>query len=390
MLAEAPVMGAAGGPHQFPRRPEELIFDRCLGRGLFGEVWRASEAHGRKAVYAVKKVRTQFLAETGHKDLLRREIDILYSLKHPRIIKLHFHFEDATSVYLGLEFAKGGSLFDKLSWAGKFNSDHARKYFFETCEALDYLHHLPEKVIHRDIKPENILLDAEDHIKLADFGWANLLQGNVRDTFCGTLDYLAPEMIQAKSHDESVDMWNMGVLLYELTTGQAPFHSACKETTFHMITTVEIRFPPDLDSNIQDLILKLCRAEGSKRLKVREAMRHPFLAPLAGPQHQASQLESLTSEGMDVGARGLLKERERMAAEKDTMVKQLERSQNTLRDAKTELAEAKSELQQERADRTRIEDECKKLQSKLDGLMEEVRKEDQRIASGKRGRSKPS
>merc|ERR1712224_61494 len=124
-------------------------------------------------------------------DQLRREIDILYSMQHPRIIRLHFDFQEEGSIYLGMDFAPGGSLFDRLNKASKFNPEIASRYFCETCEALDYLHHLPEPVIHRDIKPENILLDAEDHVKLADFGWANkYLEGSQRDTFCGTLDYL--------------------------------------------------------------------------------------------------------------------------------------------------------------------------------------------------------
>jgi len=360
-------MGIGGGSDGFPKRPEDLVFDKCLGRGLFGEVWRAGEAHGRKRQFAVKKVRMQFLAETGHTDLLRREIKILYSLQHPRIIKLYFDFEDATSMYLGLEFAQGGSLFDKLSYMGRFPLEQARRYFSETCEALNYLHHLPQKVIHRDIKPENILLDAQDHIKLADFGWANRLQGtvSVRDTFCGTLDYLAPEMITGKSHDESVDMWNMGVLLYELTTGQAPFHSACKETTFRMITNVDIRFESDFDGVAKDLILKLCHLEGAKRLKVEEAMRHPFLAPLAPPSEVGSATDA-AGEGMDVGARGLLKERERMAAEKDQMQKQLDGSLAKLRDAQNELAQKRSELLKEQQDRVRIEEECRKLQQQIE------------------------
>ncbi|CAE8647365.1 unnamed protein product [Polarella glacialis] len=182
-------------------------------------------------IFAVKKVRLSLVTENRLTDQLKREIQILYSLQHPRIVMLHFDFSDAKYMYLGMEFASGGSLFEKLNAAGKFSSEKAAHYFRETCDALDYLHHLPGKVIHRDIKPENILLDAENHVKLADFGWANLIQAEKRDTFCGTLDYLPPEMIMGTGHDESVDMWNMGVLLYELTTGQSPFGSNSKETT---------------------------------------------------------------------------------------------------------------------------------------------------------------
>merc|ERR1719469_841270 len=180
-------------------------------------------------------------------------------------------------IYLGLEYCNGGTLFDKLNKCRKFSGDLASKYFRETCDALDYLHHLSEKIIHRDIKPENILLDSDDHVKLADFGWANSLEGKARDTFCGTLDYLAPEMIQGTGHDESVDMWNMGVLLYELVTGQSPFGSTTKETTCRLILNVDLRFPAEIDADAKDLISRLCKKQPKQRLKVREALEHIFV-----------------------------------------------------------------------------------------------------------------
>merc|ERR1719359_139130 len=128
---------------------------------------------------------------------MNREIEILRSLRHPRIVEAHWDFRDSTHIYVGMQFAEGGGMFDLLSRAGKFSLEKSAQYFYEVCDALDYLHNLPEKVVHRDIKPENILMDKEGHCKLADFGWSNTMDSLCsRNTFCGTTDYLAPEMVR--------------------------------------------------------------------------------------------------------------------------------------------------------------------------------------------------
>lgn len=269
---------------------EDLHFEKCLGRGYFGEVWRAKLKSSQ--LVAVKKVRLQLILDNHLMDQLQREIHILRKMDHPRIVRLFFHFEDKERhfMYLGMEFCEGGSLFDKLQKVERFECPVAARYFKEACEALDYLHHLPDKVIHRDIKPENILLTANDSVKLADFGWANLLQEaeDKRLTFCGTLDYSAPEMIKGTGHDESVDMWTMGVLLYELLTGQSPFGSSSKETTCKSILTVSLYFPPEMDADGRNLISQLCRKTPAERLKVRDAMAHEFITRYLVPEAKSA------------------------------------------------------------------------------------------------------
>jgi len=178
-------MVAGASACSWPSKASELLFQKRLGRGYFGEVWQCKRvAKEDSAPLAVKKVPLAILQQHGLTDQMDREIAILRSLKHPHIVQLHFDFRDDSHVYLGMEFAEGGGMFELLSKSGKFTSELSARYFYEVCDALEYLHGLPEKVIHRDIKPENILLDAQGGSKLADFGWSNVLQSAaLRATF---------------------------------------------------------------------------------------------------------------------------------------------------------------------------------------------------------------
>mmetsp|Transcript_16666 Transcript_16666/g.35299 ORF Transcript_16666/g.35299 Transcript_16666/m.35299 type:complete len:427 (+) Transcript_16666:62-1342(+) len=363
--------GLAGGDEALPlpRHAEELVLQQRLGRGFFGEVWRAQARSdveaGSGRLFAVKKVKLALITENHLTEQLRREVEILYSLHHPRCVRLHFDFDDGASMYLGMEFASGGSLFDRLNKAGKFPSKQAARYFYETCEALDYLHHLPKKVIHRDIKPENILLDGEDHVKLADFGWANLLgplQAKKRETFCGTLDYLAPEMIMGTGHDESVDMWNMGVLLYELTIGQSPFGADNKETTCRMILGAELKFPQDVDSDARDLIKRLCKKKAPERLPVRDAMTHHFVAKQRLGAEAAAPPKALESEAESgrpsVAARRLRQERDRVSEETQQLLRAKQRTEDAMVKIAEDLDRAHAALREEQRRRAELEAEC--------------------------------
>ncbi|CAK8995119.1 unnamed protein product [Durusdinium trenchii] len=357
---------------------EDLQFEKCLGRGYFGEVWRAQLKKDRQLV-AVKKVRMQLILENHLMDQLKREILILSSMQHERIVRLFFHFEDRHFMYLGMEFCQGGSLFDKLQKAERFDAPVAARYFYETCEALDYLHHLPEKVIHRDIKPENILLTADDSVKLADFGWANLLEAEKRVTFCGTLDYLAPEMIKGTGHDESVDMWTMGVLLYELLTGQSPFGSSSKETTCKSILTVNLYFPPELDIDGRNLISQLCRKAPVDRLKVRDAMAHSFITrhlqteqgDAAGyPEAKGAVVKGVTETGdmspsrPSVVARKLRAECERSLVEKEIYMKALKDAENKLKIKQEELKSAEAQINEVQQESKLLEAQRKDLEKR--------------------------
>lgn len=146
----------------------------------------------------------------------------MYNLDHPNIIKLFNHFEEENYIYLMIEYAGGGQLWQKLKKEGRLDENTVKKYMADIILAVEYLHSQNPPIIHRDIKPENIMLDETGRIKLVDFGWSNF-KNRQRMTFCGTPDYLAPEMILEQGHDEKLDIWSIGVLTYELLTGKAPF-----------------------------------------------------------------------------------------------------------------------------------------------------------------------
>ena len=155
----------------------------------------------------------------------------MYSLDHPNIIKLYNHFEDDKNFYLILELAEGGALFHKLVKLRSFDEATACQYMREVALAVQYLHTREPPIIHRDIKPENIFLDNDGVGKLGDFGWSSTSE-EVRSTYCGTLEYLAPEMIDRIGHDIRLDLWNLGILLFELLSGRAPFQSKNQNELF--------------------------------------------------------------------------------------------------------------------------------------------------------------
>jgi hypothetical protein len=147
----------------------------------------------------------------------------------------------------------------------------------EIISACEYLHSLSPPIIHRDIKPENILLDANDAAKLADFGWSNFFNDDrKRKTYCGTPEYLAPEMIGQAGHDESLDLWNLGVLMFELLTGKPPFEGGNQQELFANIKRVKINFPRDFSKLAKDLVIRLLKANPKQRISLEEMKNHPW------------------------------------------------------------------------------------------------------------------
>jgi len=361
---------------------------KTLGSGFFSEVSKVKEVGGEQRVFALKSIKLSLVEENNLSQQVQREIDILYSLQHPRIIRLYFDFRDDTMMYLGMEFTQGGTLFERLSAAGKFPPELAAHYFRQTCEALDYLHHLADKVIHRDIKPENILLDSANNVKLADFGWANLMDINSRETFCGTLEYLAPEMISGAGHNESVDMWSMGVLLYELSTGQSPFFSNTKEATCSMILRTDIKYPGDIDSDARDLVSKLCKKRAEQRLSVRDALAHPFIqkrGPSTGKTPKGIvEVEPAEDEGLlsrpSVAERKLKQKREKVNLEVQQLVLAKQQTEEQLMMWTAELEDVNKQIRDEQLRRERIdasnvalEKACNDREKQLEKLRREVK-----------------
>jgi serine/threonine protein kinase len=267
---------ASGHENEPSRTDFEAQTGSTLGVGGFGKVYKVKHKTSRN-VYAIKVISKAKIIENNLCDQMRLEIRIMYSLNHEHIIKLCNHFEDDDHFYLVVEYAPKGHLYTKLKLVGKFPERLAAQCMREVISAVQYLHSTTPPIIHRDIKPENVLLDAKERAKLCDFGWSNFFNPeSKRMTYCGTPEYLAPEMIEKKGHDQSIDVWNLGVLLFELLTGKPPFQGATQRDLFANILKLKIMFPKGFPALAKDLVQKLLKANPKERISLENALEHPW------------------------------------------------------------------------------------------------------------------
>ncbi|KAM9514095.1 LOW QUALITY PROTEIN: aurora kinase C-like [Guaruba guarouba] len=252
---------------------DDFEVGRPLGRGKFGRVYLARE-RSSKVLVALKVLFKSQLEKEGLEHQLRREIEIQAHLRHPNILRLYNYFHDERRVFLILEFAPRGELYKELQRCGRFDAPRTATLVEELADALQYCH--SKRVIHRDIKPENLLLGFLGELKIADFGWSVHTPSLRRRTLCGTLDYLPPEMVEGRAHDEKVDLWCLGVLCFELLVGP-PFESPCVADTYRRITKVDLRFPPEVPEGARDLITRLLRYSPPQRLPLAQVLQHPWV-----------------------------------------------------------------------------------------------------------------
>lgn len=277
--AEASSSQACGNPNDVVKTKKQWSLDnfdigRPLGKGKFGNVYLAREK-STKFILALKVLFKSQLEKSGVEHQLRREIEIQSHLRHPNILRLYGYFHDRTRVYLILEYAPRGELYKQLQKMGKFDEERSASYVADMADALIYCH--SKKVIHRDIKPENLLLGLKGELKIADFGWSVHAPSSRRATLCGTLDYLPPEMIEGRMHDEKVDLWSLGVLCYEFLVGRPPFESETHSETYRRISKVDLRFPSHLSDSVKDLISSLLKHSPHSRLPLTRVLQHPWV-----------------------------------------------------------------------------------------------------------------
>uniref|UniRef100_A0A8C2HG57 non-specific serine/threonine protein kinase n=1 Tax=Cyprinus carpio TaxID=7962 RepID=A0A8C2HG57_CYPCA len=253
---------------------ENFDIGRALGKGKFGSVYLARERQ-TKFILALKVLFKNQLEKAGVEHQLRREVEIQSHLRHPNILRLYGYFHDAARVYLILEFAPKGELYGELQRCGTFDDQRSATYIMELADALSYCH--SKNVIHRDIKPENLLLGANGELKIADFGWSVHTPSSRRSTLCGTLDYLPPEMIEGKTHDEKVDLWSLGVLCYEFLVGHPPFETKSHDETYRRISRVEFSYPAHVSEGSRDLISRLLKHNPAHRLPIQSVTEHPWV-----------------------------------------------------------------------------------------------------------------
>ncbi|CAD8109428.1 unnamed protein product [Paramecium primaurelia] len=247
-----------------------------LGRGSYGQVKLVKDRQNGQ-LYAMKILNKKRIFEYWSIENLKREIKIQRRLVHPHIVRLYHYFEDKENVYLILELAENGSLFLYIRKRKRLPEKEAFVYFFQTCLGIEYLH--KKNILHRDLKPENLLLDKQGNIKVCDFGWsAETNQQSKRTTFCGTVDYMAPEMLLNKPYDFKLDIWCLGILLYELIHGYAPFKGKTnQEICQNIINLQKIEFNQNCSFELKDLICNILKFNPEDRLSLFQIFEHPFM-----------------------------------------------------------------------------------------------------------------
>ncbi|XP_055297203.1 ribosomal protein S6 kinase alpha-3 [Sitodiplosis mosellana] len=265
--------------------PSQFELLKVLGEGSFGKVFLVRKIVGRDAgvLYAMKVLKK---ATLKIKDRVRstNERNILADVGHPFIVRLHYAFQTPGKLYLILDFLRGGDLFTRLSKEVMFTEEDVKMYLAELALALSHLHSLG--IIYRDLKPENILLDQDGHIALTDFGLSkHPLDGSKTYSFCGTVEYMAPEVVNRKGHDVAADWWSFGVLMFEMLTGNLPFHSATRQETMDQILKAKLGMPDNLSKEAQSLLRALFKRVPNNRLGagpngIEDIKKHEFFATI--------------------------------------------------------------------------------------------------------------
>jgi len=265
-----------------PVQLSDLRVITTLGVGGFGRVELVQIGNDASRSFALKQMKKSLIVETRQQQHIMSEKDIMEEANCDFIVKLYKTFKDRKYLYMLMESCLGGELWTILRDRGNFDDATTRFYAACVVEAFEYLH--SRGIIYRDLKPENLLLDPQGYVKLVDFGFAKKLQaGRKTWTFCGTPEYVAPEVILNKGHDISADYWSLGVLMFELLTGTPPFTGSDPMKTYNIILKGidAVEFPRNITRNASALIKKLCRDNPAERLgyqkgEIRDIQKHKW------------------------------------------------------------------------------------------------------------------
>ncbi|OHS99021.1 AGC family protein kinase [Tritrichomonas foetus] len=243
---------------------DDFLLEKLIGKGMSGKVFLARKKSTGELL-AIKAIRKDKLKAHCKEYQIIAERNILMLATHQFITRLFYAFQSPTKFYFALEYVPGGDLRHHLEKEIVFSPFQIKLYLAEIIVALRSIHLLG--VIYRDLKPENILIDKEGHIKLADFGLARMVTNeNSKNTFCGTYEYLAPEMILEEQQTAAVDYWSLGILAYRLIVGTLPFKNPNPQRLFNMIVKNEPRIPRSIDSVAASFIKALLDKSPTKRL----------------------------------------------------------------------------------------------------------------------------
>ncbi|CAI2375723.1 unnamed protein product [Moneuplotes crassus] len=262
---DSPILNAPNLPSEYTVTIFNYKLLQTIGKGGFSLVYITRNLNSGK-IFACKSINSSVINKWKKSDCLANEIKILNEVNNPFVIKMIDQVQTKTHTHLILEFCLGGDLFYLLSQFQKFPEKVARFYLCEIIIALEHLHSLD--IFYRDLKPTNVLLDEEGHIKLTDFGLSlpSFPEGSVSTTFCGTPEYMAPEMLLKNGHDRSLDYYSCGIILYEMLVGLPPFYSHDRTQMYTSIIKDKIKFLPKVSKTARDLIKKLTMKNPKDRL----------------------------------------------------------------------------------------------------------------------------
>ncbi|XP_023668873.1 serine/threonine-protein kinase Sgk1-like [Paramormyrops kingsleyae] len=265
-------------------KPSDFDYLKIIGKGSFGKVLLARHKESAK-YYAVKVLQKKIvLKKKEQRHIMAERSVLLKNVQHPFLVGLHYSFQTADKLYFVLDYVNGGELFYHLQRERVFLEPRARFYVAEMASALGYLHSL--HIVYRDLKPENILLDSEGHIVLTDFGLCKegLPPNGTTTTFCGTPEYLAPEVLQKQAYDHTVDWWCLGCVLYEMLYGLPPFYSRNMAEMYNNILHKSLVLKPNVSNAGREMLEGLLQKERARRLGARqdfmELKAHPFFSPI--------------------------------------------------------------------------------------------------------------
>uniref|UniRef100_H3AQF9 Protein kinase cGMP-dependent 3 n=1 Tax=Latimeria chalumnae TaxID=7897 RepID=H3AQF9_LATCH len=269
-----------------------------LGVGGFGRVELVSDAMTGE-YFALKKISKKHVVQMRQQEHISVEKRILQSLDCNFIVRLHTSFRDSRFVYMLLELCVGGELWTKLREVRRF--DEVVSVFCSACvvEAFDYLH--KHWIVYRDLKPENLMLDRHGYIKLVDFGFAKqLVKGEKTYSFCGTPEYLAPELLRNEGHDCAADYWSLGILVYELLVGSPPFSSSDPQRLYSRILDGVIKYPAHMSDAARSIVNKLCRQRPGQRLGntkngIKDIRNHRWFSEINWRKLALGQIEAPTA-----------------------------------------------------------------------------------------------
>lgn len=292
---------------------EDFQILKVIGRGSFGKVMLVRKKNS-EGLYAMKSLRKDALLEREQVEHTRTEKMILEHINHPFLNKLEYAFSTPEKIFFVMAFMKGGELFFHLKESRTFAEDRARFYAAQICLALGHLHE--QNIVYRDLKPENILMDEEGNVCLTDFGMAKHLdEGAVAQSFCGTPEYLAPEIVAGRGHNKAADWWSYGVLLYEMLVGIPPFYNQNVQLMYELIQFGDLKFPQrrPLSPQAVDIVSRLLDRNPDRRLgarSVEDVKTHLFFEgvnwedvfakrvppPFRPPLSEAASTENFESE----------------------------------------------------------------------------------------------